>query len=239
MDVILTRQGTTSRWSLPKQNFLSGSSRGPLWTLSQCPSGALYLILLKSDSNDFGSNATMTRLATINTKDFFPKKFVFLVELRQIPTPCFLGLFQEFKCRSLRREIVSAALGVRLTCSTHGRDPNSTGYDVQMVITQAKFFVRVEPGPTLDTVAVSVRSLIPYPVEVRFKRFWLERNHDSSGYDKHEGLFPKKIHFPCRIEANSNPLFFRPFSRIQMSQSSSGDSICCFRSTIDVFDTWT
>src|SRR5262245_34202429 len=113
MDVILTRQATTSRWSFAKTNFLSGSSRGPLWTLSQCPSGALYLILLKSDSNDFGSNATMTRPATINTEDIFPKKFVFLVELRQIQTPCFSGLFQEFKSRSLRPGIISPVVGVR------------------------------------------------------------------------------------------------------------------------------
>src|SRR5262245_31700211 len=239
MDVILTRQGTTSRWSFPKTNFLTGSSRGPLWTLSQCPSGALYLILSKSDSNDFTSNAILTRPATINTEDIFTKKFVFLVELRQIPTPCFLGLFQEFKCRSLRRGIISPVVGVRLTRSTHGRDPNSAGYDVQIVTPPVHFSLRVEPGPTVDTVAVSVRSLIPYPVEVRFKRFWLERNPDSSGYDKHGGHFHKKIRFPCRIEANSNPLFFRPFSRIQMSQSSSGHNISCCRSPIDAFDTWT
>src|SRR5262245_11249077 len=108
-----------------------------------------------------------------------------------------------------------------------------------MVIPQDEFFVRVGPGPTLDTVVVSVRSLIPYPVEVRLKRFRLESNPDSSGYNKHKGLFGKKIRFPCRIEANSNPLFFRPFSRIQMSQSSSGHNISCCRSPIGAFDTWT
>src|SRR5262245_43470575 len=108
-----------------------------------------------------------------------------------------------------------------------------------MVIPQYKFFIRVEPGPTLDTVAVSVQTLIPYPVEVRLKRFRLERNPDSSGYDKHEGLFRKKFRFPCEIEANSNPLFFRPFSRIQMSQSSSWHNISCCRSPIDAIDTWT
>src|SRR5262245_8294213 len=105
---------------------------------------------------------------------FFPKKFVFLVELRQIPTSCFLGLFQEFKCRSLRPGIISPVVGVRLTRLTDGRDPNSSRYDVQMLIPQDKFFVQIEPGPTLDTIAVSVRSLIPYPVEVRLKRFRLE-----------------------------------------------------------------
>src|SRR5262245_48366880 len=108
-----------------------------------------------------------------------------------------------------------------------------------MVIRENEFFVRVGPGTTLDTVAVSVRSLIPYPLEVRLKRFRLERNPDSSGYHKHELLFRKKIHFPCRIEANSNPLFLRPFSRIQMSQSSSGHNISCCRSPIDAIDTWT
>src|SRR5262245_8879111 len=175
----------------------------------------------------------------MNTKDFFAKKFVFLVELRQIPTPCFLGLFQEFKCRSLRPGIISPVVGVRLTRLTHGRDPNSSRYDVHMVIPQNEIFVQVGLGPTLDTVAVSVRSLIPYPVEVRLKRFQLERNPDSSGYDKHAGLFRKKIRVPCRIEANSNPLFFRPFSRIQMSQSSSGHNISYCKSPIDAFDTWT
>src|SRR5262245_26801447 len=104
-----------------------------------------------------------------------------------------------------------------------------------MVIPQDEFFVWVGQGPTLDTVAVSVRSLIPYPVEVRLKRFRLERNPDSSGYDKHEGLFRKKIHFPCRIEANSNPFFLRSFSRIQKSQSSSGHNISCCRSPSDAF----
>src|SRR5262245_49152757 len=163
---------------------------------------------------------------------FFPKKFVFLVELRQIPTSCFLRLFQEFKSRSLRPGIIFPVVGVRLTRLTHGRDPNSSGYHVHMVIRQDKFFVWVGPGPTLDTVAVSVRSLIPYPVEVRLKRFRLERNPDSSGYNKHHGLFPKKILFPCRIEANSNLLFFRAFSRIQKSQSSSGHNISCCRSPI-------
>src|SRR5262245_10420434 len=108
-----------------------------------------------------------------------------------------------------------------------------------MVIPQDEFFVWVGPGPTLDTVAVSFRSLIPYPVEVRLKRFRLKRNPDSSGYNKDEGLFRKKSRFPCRIEASSNPLFFRPFSRIQMSQSSSGHNISCCRSPIDAFDTWT
>src|SRR5262245_6127746 len=127
----------------------------------------------------------MTRPATINSKDFFAKKFVFLVELRQIPTHCFLGLFQEFKCRSLRPGKISPVVGVRLTRLTHGRDPNSSRYDVQMVIPQDKFFVLVGPGHTLDTVAMSVRSLIPYPVELRLKRFRLERNPDSSGYNKH------------------------------------------------------
>src|SRR5262245_55634908 len=94
MDVILTHQGTTSTWSFPKTTFLFWSSQGPLWTLSQCPSGALYLILLKSNSSDFISNAILTRPATINTKVFFPKKFVFLVELRQIPNPCFYAFFK-------------------------------------------------------------------------------------------------------------------------------------------------
>src|SRR5262245_19377483 len=107
-----------------------------------------------------------------------------------------------------------------------------------MVIRQDKFFVRVEPGPTLDTVAVSVWSLIPYPVEVRFKRFHVYAIPISSCYDKHEGHFPKKIRFPCRIEANSNPVFFSPFSRIQKSQSSSGHNISCCWSPIDAFDTW-
>src|SRR5262245_51383863 len=108
-----------------------------------------------------------------------------------------------------------------------------------MVIPQDKFFVRVEPGPTLDTVAVSVRSRIPYPVEVRLKRFRLERNPDSSGYDKHGGLFRKKIRFSCRIEENSNPMFCSPFSRIQMLPSSSEHNIICFRIPIGAFDTWT
>src|SRR5262245_45553184 len=196
MDVILTRQSTTSTWSFPKTNFLSGSSRGPLWTLSQCPSGALYLILLKSDLNQFVSNANLTPPATINAEYFFANKFIFLVELRQIPTPCFLGLFQEFQCRSLRPGIISPVVGVRLTRLTNGRDPHSSRYDVHMVIPQNEFFVRVGPGPTLDTVGVSVRILIPYPVEVRFKRFRVERNPDSSGYDKHVGHFHKKIRFP-------------------------------------------
>src|SRR5262245_60667586 len=118
-------------------------------------------------------------------KDFFPKKFVFLVELRQIQTPCFLGLVQEFECRSLCPGIISPVVGVRLTSWTHGRDPNSSGYDVQMVIPRYKFFLRVALRISLDTVAVSVRSLIPYPVEVQLKRFHLQRNPDSSGYDKH------------------------------------------------------
>src|SRR5262245_14290437 len=108
-----------------------------------------------------------------------------------------------------------------------------------MVIPQEEFFVRVGPGPTLDTVAVSVRSLVPYRVEDGLKRFRLERNPDSYGYNKHGGHFRKKSRFPCRIEANSNRLFFRPFSRIQMSQSSSGHNISCCRSPIDAFDTWT
>src|SRR5262245_30079429 len=239
MDVILTRQGTTSRWSFPKTNFLSWSGQGTLLTLSQCPSAALYLIPYTTLFRSFGSNATLTRPATINTEYFFPKKFVFLVELRQIPTPCFLGLFQEFKCRSLRLGIISPVVGVRLTRLIHGRDPNSSRYDVQMVIPQDKFFVLVGPGHTLDTVAVSIRSLIPYPLHDPLPIFRLERNPDSSGYDKHGVLFPKKIRFPCRIEANSNPLFFRAFSRIQMSQSSSGHNISCCRSPIDAFDTWT
>src|SRR5262245_29626228 len=108
-----------------------------------------------------------------------------------------------------------------------------------MVSPQDKFFVSVEPRPTLDTVAVSVWSLTPYPVEVRLKRFRLERNPDSSGYDKHKGLFRKKIRFPCQIEANSNPLFFRPFSSIPMSRSSALHNISCCRSWIDAFETWT
>src|SRR5262245_1929476 len=169
----------------------------------------------------------------------FRKKIRFPCRIEANSNPLFLGLLQEFKCRSLRPGIITPVVGVRLTRLTHGRDPNSSGYDVQMVIPQDKFFVRVEPGTTLDTVAVSVQSIIPYPVEVRMKRFWLERNPDSSGYDKHGGLFRKKIRFPCRIEANSNPLFFWPFSRIQMSQSSSGHNISCCRSPIDAFDTWT
>src|SRR5262245_11864197 len=185
MDVILTRQGTTTGWSFPKTNFLFGSGRGPLWTLSQCPSGALYLISFKFDSYDFVSNATLSRPATINTYDFTTLLLSFLVELREIPTPCFLSLFQEFKCRSLRPGIISPVVGVRLTRLTHGRDPNSSRYDDRMVIPQDEFFVRVGPGPTLDTVAVSVRSLIPYLVQVRFIRFRLERNAVSSGYNKH------------------------------------------------------
>src|SRR5262245_38584368 len=108
-----------------------------------------------------------------------------------------------------------------------------------MVIRENEFFVGVGPGPTLDTVAVSVRSLIPYPRSDGRRGVRLERNPDSSGYDKHEGLFCKKIRYPCRIGANSNPLFFGPFSRIQMSQSSSGHNISCCRSPIDAFDTWT
>src|SRR5262245_12775907 len=107
-----------------------------------------------------------------------------------------------------------------------------------MVIPQDKFFVRVEPGLTLDTVAVSVPSLIPYPVEVRLKLFHLECNPDSSSHDKHEGLFPKKKIFPCRIEANSNPLFFRPCSRIRLEERCVGNNISCCRSPIDSLDTW-
>src|SRR5262245_41539070 len=108
----------------------------------------------------------LTHPATITVEDFFAKKSVFLVELRKIPTTCFVGLFQEFKCRSLRPGIICPVVGVRLTRLTHGRDPNSSGYDVQMVIRQDKFFVRVEPGPTLATLAVSVQSLIPYTADV-------------------------------------------------------------------------
>src|SRR5262245_59763973 len=146
----------------------------------------------------------------------FRKRIRFPCRIEANSNPLFLGLFQEFKCRSLCPGIISPVVGVRLTRLTHGRDPNSSRYDVHMFIPQAKFFVRVVPYTTLYSAAVSVRSLIPYPVEVRLKRFRLERNHDSSGYDKHEGLFRKKIRFPRRIEANSNHLFFRPFSRIQM-----------------------
>src|SRR5262245_48116617 len=108
-----------------------------------------------------------------------------------------------------------------------------------MVIPQYEFFVQVGPWPTLYTVAVSVRRLIPYPVEVPFIPYTTLFRSDSSGYDKHGGLFRKKIHFPCRIEANSNPLFLRSFSRIQMSQSSSRHNISCCRSPIDAFDTRT
>src|SRR5262245_51923827 len=139
----------------------------------------------------------------------------------------------------MRTGIISPVVGVRLTRLTHGRDPNSSRYDVQMVIPQDEFFVWVGPGPTLDTVAVSVRSLITYPVEVRLKRFRLERNPDSSCYDKHEVPFRNKIRFPCRIESNSNPLFFRPFSITPRRSSDLGHNISCCRSPIDAFDTWT
>src|SRR5262245_22692575 len=108
-----------------------------------------------------------------------------------------------------------------------------------MVISQDKFFVLVEPGTTLDTVAYSLSLMTLFRSEVRLKRFHLERNLDSSGYDKHEGFFPKKIRFPCRIEGNSNPLFFWPCSRIRMPQSSSEHNISCCRSPIDALDTST
>src|SRR5262245_37500997 len=239
MDVIITRHGTTSTWSFPIMNFLTEAGRGPLWTLSPCPSRALYLSLLKSHFIYFCSYSTLSRAHTILQSFPSRRSSDLLVELRQIPTPCFLDIFQEFKCRSLRPGIISPVVGVRLTRLTHGHRNSAAKCDVQMVIPQDDFFVRVEPGPTLDTVAVSVRSLIPYPVEVRLKRFRLERNLDSSGYDKHEGLYREKIRFPCRIGTNSNPLFLRSFSRIQMSQSSSGHNISCCRSPIDAFDTWT
>src|SRR5262245_29804916 len=103
----------------------------------------------------------------INTKDIFVKKFDFLVELRQIPTTCFLGLFQESKCSSLRPGIISPVVGFRLTRLTHGLDPNSSRYDVHTVIPQDKFFLQLEPGPSPYTTLFRSRSLIPYPVEVR------------------------------------------------------------------------
>src|SRR5262245_43488697 len=108
-----------------------------------------------------------------------------------------------------------------------------------MVIRVNEFLLLPYPTLFLSTVAVSVRSLIPYPVEVRLKRFRLERNPDSSGYNKHIDLFSEEKRFPCQIEANCNTLFFRPFSRIQMSQSSPWHNISCCRSPIDAFDTWT
>src|SRR5262245_45079624 len=99
----------TSQWSFAKKDLLSRSSWGPLW---QCPSGALYLLLWKSKLNDFGTHVILTRQATITVEDFFEKKFVFLVELRQLLTPCFFRLVHDFQCRRLRLGIISPAVGV-------------------------------------------------------------------------------------------------------------------------------
>src|SRR5262245_13896331 len=140
MDVIITRHGTTSTWSFPIMNFLTEAGRGPLWTLSPCPSRALYLSLLKSHFIYFCSYSTLSRAHTILQSFPSRRSSDLLVELRQIPTPCFLGLFQEFKCRSLRPGIISPVVGVRLTRLTHGRDHNSSRYYVHMVVPHHEFF---------------------------------------------------------------------------------------------------
>src|SRR5262245_29120456 len=55
---------------------------------------ALYLPLWVSVSSVFCADAILTRRATKNCGDFFPKEIVFLVESRHLLTPYFLEFFR-------------------------------------------------------------------------------------------------------------------------------------------------
>src|SRR5262245_14167890 len=87
-----------------------GAHSGRVW---QCPSGALYLRVWKSELNDFGTQAIRSASSREREQDMFVTNSVFLVESRHFLTRCFIRLFLDFLCRSLCPGIISPVVGVR------------------------------------------------------------------------------------------------------------------------------